>query len=132
MPPRGFVERFGCHVEAAGPRDRAELLLHVDLRERDGIPERLEHTEPLPIIEGDVADGSVLEREPQRVAADHLDARHVNKCRYLGHTRRLRERLDFLERLVVSSALPVGEQFGSVQLSPLQDESKLRARQGPS
>src|SRR3954451_8157143 len=44
-----------------------------------GVAERLEDAAPLATGEVDVAIGTVREREPQSVVADHLDCRDVDK-----------------------------------------------------
>jgi hypothetical protein len=71
------VERLGGHVEAAGPRNCSRLRVDLDPGERSRIVERLEDAAPLATGEVNLPDRAVLEREPETVLTDDLDARDV-------------------------------------------------------
>lgn len=123
-----LVERLRGHVKSVRPDDRPKLTVDVDLGEDSGIPEWLEHPEPLVVVESDVANRSVLEREPQLVITDHFDLGDVHEWRYLDHAQILGERLDRLERFMLARTFPVGEQFVPMQPGPLAHQPQLATR----
>ncbi len=63
------VEGLWSHVEASGPDDRPDLVVHTYLREALGITQLREHSLPLAVVERHVSDGSVLEQQAQLVVA---------------------------------------------------------------
>jgi hypothetical protein len=81
---RPFVECLGCHVDAVGPGDGADLRVDAGLGEEGLIGEWLEHASPVTPSEVDIADEPILKGEAQLVVADYLNAGHVNE---LVHSR---------------------------------------------
>jgi hypothetical protein len=115
-----FVEWLGGHVQAVvGPDDRAEF--NGDPSEALRVAQRLEHALPLGVVERDVADGAVLEGQPQLMVADDLDRDDGNK---LFHALSLQQGVDRIERLFAENELPVRLELGGVQLGPVLNEAQ--------
>lgn len=76
------MQRFGGHVDSVWPGDdRSQLRVDPDPREVLGICERLKDASPLPVVEADIADRAVLERQAKLVGTDHFDRGYVDKRR---------------------------------------------------
>ena len=121
MPSGLLIERFGRHVNAVWPCNRGGFWIDADLREIAGVPQWFENTSPLVRREVNVPNGAIIEKQAESVVPKDSDAHNCWKVRHMNILRKRRNRE---KALGPTSAVPVCQQFVSMEACPLANETE--------
>lgn len=109
------VKSLGRDVGAVRPDDSSQFAVEADLTKKLWIAQRLENWPRELIGKVHVPASPIAEAKAQPITFEDLHLRYPDHAHILG------EWLDRLQRESLNSSIPVGGEFGPMQLGPLPD-----------